>query len=146
MGSPASSAPARATGAVDELEAWSLDYQGARGPAIRQRIIILTHPGSADRLARRFRARHDVADSDLARVARVRLVPAVDRYDPCRANPFIAHAIACVNGELRRCLDDTSWQPHVLWPPRELALRVAKAREATRWMPDPSRRRSISGR
>jgi hypothetical protein len=72
-------------------------------------------------------------------VARVRLVSAVDRYDPCRANPFIAHAIACINGELRRCLGDTSWRLHASPTLKGLALRVAKACEAIRWVPDPSR-------
>ena len=36
--------------AVDEVEAWFLEYQEIRSPAIRERII-LAHLGLADRLA-----------------------------------------------------------------------------------------------
>jgi hypothetical protein len=53
-----------------------------------------------------------------------------DRYDPGRPNPFIAYAIACIDGELRRCLRDSSWRVHVSRTLKELALQVAKARDA----------------
>jgi RNA polymerase sigma-B factor len=53
----------------------------------------------------------------------------VDRYDPDRPNPFLVYAIAFINGELRRCLRDTSWRLHVTRTLKELALRVVKARD-----------------
>jgi RNA polymerase sigma-B factor len=117
--------------AVDKVEAWFLDYQATHDPAIRERII-LAHLRLADRLAKRFRFRgsHSVAGEDLIQAARVGLVGAVDRYDPGRANPFIVYAIACINGELRRCLRDTSWRVHVARTLKELAPRVVKARDA----------------
>ncbi|HEV3495914.1 MAG TPA: sigma-70 family RNA polymerase sigma factor [Actinomycetes bacterium] len=115
--------------AVDEVETWFLEYQAARDPAIRERII-LAHLGLADRLAARFRGGHGLACEDLVQAARVGLVAAVDRYDPHRPNPFIAYAIACINGELRRCLRDTSWRLHVTRTLKELAMRVVKARDA----------------
>jgi hypothetical protein len=70
------------------------------------------------------------AGEDLLQATRVGLVAAVDRYDPGRPNPFIAHAIACINGELRRCLRDSSWRVHMSRTLKELALQVAKARDA----------------
>jgi RNA polymerase sigma-B factor len=114
--------------AVEQVQQWFLDYQRTRDPRLRERII-LAHLGLADRLATRFRGSHGVAGDDLVQAARVGLVAAVDRYDPGRANPFIAYAIACINGELRRCLRDTSWRVHVTRPLKELALHVAKARD-----------------
>jgi RNA polymerase sigma-B factor len=117
--------------AVDKVEQWFRDYQATRDPAIRERII-LAYLGMADRLAARFpcRGSHDVAREDLVQAARVGLVGAVDRYDPGRANPFIVYAIACINGELRRCLRDTSWRVHVARTLKEMALQVVKARDA----------------
>jgi RNA polymerase sigma-B factor len=63
-----------------------------------------------------------VAGEDLVQAARVGPVAAVDRYDPGRPNPFIAYAIPCINGELRRCLRDSSWRVHVSRTLKELAL------------------------
>jgi RNA polymerase sigma-B factor len=115
--------------AVDKVEQWFRDYQATRDPAIRERII-LAYLGMADRLAARFRGSHGVAAEDLVQAARVGLVSAVDRYDPGRANPFIVYAIPCINGELRRCLRDTSWRVHVTRTLKELALQTVKARDA----------------
>jgi RNA polymerase sigma-B factor len=114
--------------AVAQVEEWFLDYQATRNPAVRERII-LAHLGLADRLATPFRGSHGVSGEDLVQAARVGLVAAVDRYDPDRANPFIVYAIACINGELRRCLRDTSWRVHVTRTLKELALQVVKARD-----------------
>jgi RNA polymerase sigma-B factor len=96
-------------------------------PELRERII-LAYLGLADRLATRFRGNHGVAAEDLVQAARVGLVSAVDRYDPGRANPFVVYAIAFINGELRRCLRDTSWRVHVTRTLKELALQVVRAR------------------
>jgi RNA polymerase sigma-B factor len=114
--------------AVEQVEEWFLDYQATRNPAVRERII-LAHLGLADRLATRFQGSNAVSGEDLVQAARVGLVAAVDRYDPDRANPFIVYAIACINGELRRCLRDTSWRVHVTRTLKELALQVVKARD-----------------
>ncbi|MFL6191328.1 MAG: sigma factor [Actinomycetes bacterium] len=81
-------------------------------------------------MADRFHDANGVAGADLVQAARVGLVAAVDRYDPGRPNPFIAHAIACINGELRRCLRDSAWRVHMSRTLKELALQVAKARDA----------------
>jgi RNA polymerase sigma-B factor len=50
--------------------------------------------------------------------ARAGLIAAVDRYDPAYGTPFVPYAVACVVGELKRHLRDTSWRLHVprRWP------------------------------
>ena len=126
---PVEARPGDEEEAVARIEQWFRDYQATRDPAIRERII-LAYLGLADRLAARFcGGSHDVAREDLVQAARVGLVGAVDRYDPGRPNPFIVYAIACINGELRRCLRDTSWRVHVARTLKELALQVVKARD-----------------
>ena len=115
--------------AVGQVEEWFLEYRASGDRAVRERII-LAHLGLADRLAARFHDGNGVAGEDLIQAARVGLVAAVDRYDPGRPNPFIAYAIACINGELRRCLRDSSWRVHVSRTLKELALQVVKARDA----------------
>ena len=55
------------------------------------------------------------------------LVAAVDRYDPDYGNPFVPYAVACVVGEIKRYLRDTSWRVHVSRPVKERSLRLCKA-------------------
>ena len=70
----------------------------------------------ATRLAWRFRRTKDSQD-DLAQVACVGLVKAVDRFDPERGLRFASFAVPTILGELRRHLRDTSWRLHI---PRRL--------------------------
>lgn len=114
--------------AVEQVEEWFRTYKATGDPAIRERII-LAHLGLADRLAARYHPRGVAAD-DLVQAARVGRVAAVNRYDPDRANPFVVYAIACIRGELRRHLRDTSWRVHVARPLKEQALQVIRARDA----------------
>jgi RNA polymerase sigma-B factor len=114
--------------AVEQVEEWFLEYQRTHDRELRERII-LAYLGLADRLAARFRGSHGVAAEDLIQAARVGLVSAVDRYDPGRGSPFIVYGIAFINGELRRCLRDTSWRVHVTRTLKELALQVVRARD-----------------
>ena len=44
----------------------------------------------------------------------------MDRYDPSRGTPFVAYAVACVIGELKRYLRDATWPVRV---PRQLKER-----------------------
>jgi RNA polymerase sigma-B factor len=113
--------------AVDQVEEWFRVYHATRIPAVRDRII-LAHLGLADRLAARFRRGRGASYGDLVQTARVGLVNAVDRYDPSRPNPFIAYAVACITGELRRFLRDTSWHLHLPRSWKERALQVIGAR------------------
>lgn len=73
----------------------------------------------ADRLAGRFRHSHATTAEDLRQSARVGLVAAVDRHDPDRGRPFTPYAVACILGEIKRHLRDTTWRLAV---PRRVVL------------------------
>jgi RNA polymerase sigma-B factor len=115
--------------AADTVQAWLQDYATSRDPRLRERII-LAYLGMADRLAGRFRDSRGTTPEDLRQTARAGLIAAVDRYDPGFGNPFIPYAVACVVGELKRHLRDTSWRLHVPRPRKEQALRLARAADA----------------
>jgi RNA polymerase sigma-B factor len=108
------------------VEEWLQDYAISRDPQLRERIIV-SYLGLADRLASRYRTSRGATPEDLRQTARVGLVAAVDRYDPDYANPFVPYAVACVVGEIKRYLRDTSWRVHVSRPVKERSLRLCKA-------------------
>lgn len=85
------------------------------------RIIESTIP-VADRLAARYRGRGIPLD-DLRQVARAALVQAMRRFHGTGEQSFLAYAIPCMRGELRRYFRDSGW---VVRPPR----RVQEARTA----------------
>jgi RNA polymerase sigma-B factor len=108
------------------VDAWLQAYAGSRDPGLRERII-LAYLGLADRLASRYRLSRGTTPEDLRQSARAGLIAAVDRYDPAHGNPFVPYAVACVVGELKRHLRDTSWRLHVSRPLKEQALRLCRA-------------------
>jgi RNA polymerase sigma-B factor len=106
--------------AADEIDSWLCDYATSRDPVLRERII-LSYLGLADRLADRYHTSRGTTLEDLRQTARAGLIAAIDRYDPNYGNPFLPYAVACVVGELKRYLRDTSWRLHV---PRTLKERT----------------------
>jgi RNA polymerase sigma-B factor len=112
--------------AATEVDAWLQAYATGRNPELRERII-LAYLGLADRLASRYRTSRGTTPEDLIQTARAGLIAAVDRYDPGYGNPFVPYAVACVVGELKRYLRDTSWRLHVPRPRKEQALRLSRA-------------------
>jgi RNA polymerase sigma-B factor len=112
--------------AATEVEAWLHAYATSRDPKLRDRII-LAYLGRADRVAGRYRHSRGTTPEDLRQTARAGLIAAVDRYDPSYGNPFIPYAVACMIGELKRHLRDTSWRLHVPRPLKEQALRLCRA-------------------
>jgi RNA polymerase sigma-B factor len=117
--------PADRTAAA-EVDGWLQDYADSRDPQLRERII-LAYLGLADRLASRYRRSRGTSHEDLIQTARAGLIAAVDRYDPDYGIPFVPYAVACVVGEVKRHLRDTSWRLHVPRPRKEQALRLARA-------------------
>jgi RNA polymerase sigma-B factor len=111
--------------AAGEVDSWLCDYATSRDPVLRERII-LSYLGMADRLADRYHTSRGTTTEDLRQTARAGLIAAIDRYDPSYANPFVAYAVACVVGELKRYLRDTSWRLHVPRTLKEQAMRVCK--------------------
>ena len=112
--------------AATRVERWLHAYATTRDPQLREQII-LAYLGLADRLAKRFRHSPGASPEDLTQTARAGLITAVDRYDPGHGTPFTAYAVACVVGELKRYLRDTSWRLHVPRPLKEQALRLCRA-------------------
>jgi RNA polymerase sigma-B factor len=112
--------------AVNRVEALFLEYAETGDTGVREEIIV-SYLGLADRLAERYRGSRGASPEDLRQTARVGLVAAVDRYDPDFGNPFVPYAVACVVGEIKRYLRDTSWRVHVSRPVKERSLRLCKA-------------------
>jgi RNA polymerase sigma-B factor len=78
-------------------------------------------------VASRYRSSRGTTSEDLRQAARAGLIAAVDRYDPAYGNPFVPYAVACVVGELKRHLRDSSWRLHVPRSLKEQALRLCRA-------------------
>jgi RNA polymerase sigma-B factor len=112
--------------AATQVEQWLQDYTINRDPQLREQII-LAYLGLADRLARRYRHSRGTTPEDLRQTARAGLIAAVDRYDPGYGTSFVAYAVTCVVGELKRHLRDTSWRLHVPRLLKEQALRLCRA-------------------
>jgi RNA polymerase sigma-B factor len=112
--------------AAAEVDAWLQEYATTRDPGLRERVI-LAYLGLADRVASRYRSSRGTTSEDLRQAARAGLIAAVDRYDPAYGNPFVPYAVACVVGELKRHLRDTSWRLHVPRSLKEQALRLCRA-------------------
>ncbi|MDT5024906.1 MAG: polymerase sigma-B factor [Micromonosporaceae bacterium] len=103
------------------LPADSPDRAALRKQAIEDNIAF------AQRLARRFRDRGEPAD-DLAQVALVGLVNAVDGYDPRRGCEFAGYATPTIVGEVRRYFRDKGWRIKVPRRLQELRLQVNRAK------------------
>jgi RNA polymerase sigma-B factor len=99
--------------------------------AVEPELLRLLEQGS-DQLvllivAGRYRSSRGTTLEDLRQSARAGLIAAVDRYDPRYGNPFVPYAVACVVGELKRHLRDTSWRLHMPRPLKEQVLRLCRA-------------------
>jgi RNA polymerase sigma-B factor len=96
------------------------DRAKLRARAIEQNLPM------AGRMARRYAGKGERHD-DLAQVAAVALINAVDRYDPRRQVPFAGFAIPSIRGALKRHFRDTAWAMRVPRSVQQLALRVPAA-------------------
>jgi RNA polymerase sigma-B factor len=125
--------------AATAVEGWLQAYATSRDPKLRERII-LAYLGLADRLANRYRHSRGSTPEDLTQTARAGLITAIDRYDPDNGTPFVPYAVACVVGELKRHLRDTSWRLHVPRSLKEQALRLCRAADELhqRWGRSPT--------
>jgi RNA polymerase sigma-B factor len=74
-------------------------------PHARERVAHELMP-VAKRLARKFATQSHHAD-DLAQVASIGLLKAIERYDPERESSFITYAHALMTGEIRRHVRDS---------------------------------------
>jgi RNA polymerase sigma-B factor len=116
------------TAAANQVDGWLLEFAISRDPVLRERII-LAYLGLADRLAERYRSSRGTTPEDLRQTARAGLIAAIDRYNPEYANSFVPYAVACVVGELKRYLRDTSWRLHVPRTLKEQAMYLCRTVE-----------------
>ena len=121
------------------VQGWLGEYAISRDPVLREQII-LAYLGLADRLANRYRRSRGSTPEDLRQTARAGLVAAIDRYDPAKGSSFVPFAVACVVGELKRHLRDTSWRLQMPRPLKERALRLCRAADELhqRWGRSPT--------
>ena len=131
--------------AATQVEEWLQAYATSRDPQLREQII-LAYLGMADRLAGRYRHSRGTTPEDLRQSARAGLIAAVDRYNPAYGNPFVPYAVACVVGELKRHLRDTSWRLHVPRPLKEQGAAVVPGGRRTAPAPGPLTHHHRAGR
>jgi len=112
-----SHAPARPGAGEDSERLLQLhgEYAQHHDPAVRAELAA-AYDSFALSVARKFRSRRE-GHEDLAQVARIGLLYALDRFEPERELPFIPFARATIVGELKRQIRDRSWSMRV---PRSL--------------------------
>jgi RNA polymerase sigma-B factor len=93
------------------------DYTRLRARIIEDLLPLAMH------LAGRFRNRGE-AFEDLAQVANLALIKAVDGFDPQRGVSFSSYAVPFIVGELKRHFRDKTWQVRVPRRLQELSLSV----------------------
>ncbi|MEV4139847.1 sigma-70 family RNA polymerase sigma factor [Dactylosporangium sp. NPDC049742] len=106
--------------ALRNLPAGHPDREPLRARAIEANLPL------ANRLAQRYAGRGERPD-DLAQVAALALVKAVDGYDPDRLAPFASYAVPTIVGALKRHFRDTAWGMRVPRTTQELVLGVREA-------------------
>jgi len=89
-----------------------------------QRFLPLAH-----KLARRY-IRSSEPYEDLAQVASLGLVKAVERFDPTRGYAFTSLAVPTILGELKRYFRDSSWALHVERGAQERARQITAAQHS----------------
>jgi RNA polymerase sigma-B factor len=90
----------------------------------REELLVRNRP-LAEYLARRFLGRGEAME-DLAQVAWMALLKAIDRFDPKREVQFSTFATVTIVGELKRHLRDRGWAVRVPRRLQELGLRINK--------------------
>jgi RNA polymerase sigma-B factor len=115
-----------ATASVDATPSSALDGQrlferARRDDTIARERLIEHFMPMARRLGMRYARARDTRE-DVAQVAYLGLIKAVDRFDASRGVPFESYAVPTIVGELKRWFRDTSWAMHL---PRQLQERCA---------------------
>jgi RNA polymerase sigma-B factor len=99
---------------LDELTGQTPE-QSAQRQRLCDEIITRTLP-VADRLAAHYGGR-GVPTDDLRQVARAALVQAMRRFHGAGEHAFLAYAVPCIRGELKRYFRDMGW---MVRPPRRI--------------------------
>ncbi|MEU1426728.1 SigB/SigF/SigG family RNA polymerase sigma factor [Nocardia sp. NPDC005746] len=121
---------ASSSDSYDNLEPWFDKLAGMQaGTAdrirLREEIIALAMP-MGEHIARRYTGR-GVEYEDLAQVAALGVVLAVDRFDPGRGATFIGFAVPTIMGEVKRYFRDSTWAVRVPRAVKDTQQRVSVA-------------------
>ncbi len=108
---------------TDLFTRWQRD-----GDPVARELLVARYMGLARSLARRY-GRSSEPFEDLAQVASLGLLKALDRYDASRGYPFASFAVPTILGEMRRYFRDSGWAIHVPRGAQERALKVRDAKE-----------------
>jgi RNA polymerase sigma-B factor len=108
-------------------ELWT-EFTRTRDSELRDRLVS-ENIGLARRLAHRFSHRGQPYD-DLAQVASIALIKAVDRYDPERNVAFSTFATGTIIGELKRHFRDRGWAVRAPRRIQELYLELGSITES----------------
>ncbi|MGV9410719.1 SigB/SigF/SigG family RNA polymerase sigma factor [Nocardia sp. NPDC003693] len=114
----------------DHLEPWlgklaALDPQDPERARLREDIIAKAIP-LGEHIARRYAGR-GVEYEDLAQIAALGVVLAVDRFDPDHGSSFLGYAIPTVMGEVKRYFRDSTWAVRVPRRFKELQQQLGTA-------------------
>jgi RNA polymerase sigma-B factor len=120
--------PPRAAGTDAATPELFAEFQKARDPQIRERLI-LAHMNLVRYLARKFANRGEPIE-DLTQVGMIGLMNAIDRFDPTRGIRFATYATPTIVGEIRRYFRDRGWAVKVPRRLQELSLAATKAADA----------------
>jgi RNA polymerase sigma-B factor len=122
-------APARRDGLEQNGDPSELFRRWREDGDARARELLVRHfTPLARSLARRY-AHTSEPFEDLAQIASLGLLKALDRFDPDRATAFASFAVPTILGELRRYFRDSSWGVHIPRDLQERALKVGSAQE-----------------
>jgi|tagenome__1003787_1003787.scaffolds.fasta_scaffold20273357_1 RNA polymerase sigma-B factor len=98
-------------------------YRETSEPAVREALIARFMPLAAH-LARRYRSGRE--SEDVAQVAALALIKAVDRFDPDHGSAFASFATPTILGEIKRYFRDYGWAMHVPRSIQDMAQRAER--------------------
>ncbi|WP_019930227.1 SigB/SigF/SigG family RNA polymerase sigma factor [Nocardia sp. BMG111209] len=112
----------------DDIEPWlqrlaDLPADGVERDRLRSEIIAKCLP-LGEHIARRYSGR-GVDFDDLAQIAAVGVILAVDRFDPSNGAPFLSFAVPTIMGEVRRYFRDSTWAVRVPRRIKEIQQRLS---------------------
>jgi RNA polymerase sigma-B factor len=100
-------------------------WRADKDPRAREAIVEMYLPLAHTLAGRYFRSPEP--REDLAQVAALALLKAIDRFDPEFGSAFGAFATVTILGELRRHFRDTAWSTHVPRGAQERAMEIHNA-------------------